>query len=328
MKLGLMGSIAVVTALMAAPALAEVKLKLAHATPETDLVHTFAQTFADEVNSRTNGEVTVIIYPNGQLGNDQQMLDGVRSGVIDAVVMGSSGVAGIVPEITAFDLPFQFGSRAEAYAALDGPAGNYVFDKMEAFGITGLALPENGFRHMTNARGPINGPKDLEGLRMRVNSSIVLRDTFEALDANPQPLDYAELYTALETGVVDAQDHPLNLLLTAKFYEHQPYLSLTRHAYSPLVSIMNSDSLSELTAEQQQSVMEAAKIATDGQRQIHTDREEEMVAELEGYGIEVTRQVNTKAFQAAVQSVLKKFEEQYGSEITKLIDEGKAQAVN
>lgn len=324
MRNPVLSALVLACSLATGPAFAEVNLCLAHATPETDLVHAYAQSLADEVAARTDGDVTVTIYPNGQLGGDQQMLDGVRAGVIDMVVMGSSGIVGIAPEVTAFDLPFMFANRTEAYAALDGKAGEAIFDKLEGFGLKGLSMPENGFRPVSNNRGPVETPSDLEGLRMRVNNSVVMQDMFDALNANPQPLDYAELYTALETGVVSAQDQPLNLLLGGKFYEHQPYVSLTRHSYSPLVSIMNLPKFQSLTPEQQAAVQDAAAAAADAQRTLHAEKEEEMIAELEGHGLTVTRKVDTPAFQEAVQPVWDKFRSAYGEDMLTLIEADKA----
>lgn len=309
-----------------AAAQAQTALRMAHATAETDLVHSFATHFKEELEARTNGEVTVTIFPNGQLGNDAQMLDGVRAGVIDVMVAGSSAAVGIVPEIQVFDLPFMFENSKAAYAALDGTAGAKIMEKLEAQGLKGLAMPESGWRQMTNSKHPIKGPADLDGLRMRVNSSVVLQNTFAALKANPQPLDFSELYTALETGVIDAQDQPLNLLLSGRFYEVQKYLSLTRHSYSPLLSSMNLAKFNSLTEEQQKAVMEAAKAAAATQRQEHADREEKMIAELEGHGVEVTREVDTAAFQAAVKPVWDNFRKSYGDEMIDLIEADKKDA--
>jgi len=200
-------------------AIAQTTLKLAHAAPESDLQQNMSLFFKKEVELRTNGEIKVNVFPQGQLGNDKQMIDGTRSGIVDISMVGLNNYSGIIPEAAAFELPFIFPTRVEAYKALDGKPGSEIFSKMEALNLKGLGYPENGYRNITNNRGPIKEPTDLSGLRMRVNDSKALNDMFNELKANPQQLPVAELYSALETGVVDAQDHPLGVTLSFKFYD-------------------------------------------------------------------------------------------------------------
>src|SRR5690606_8340845 len=160
---------------------------------------TMAVFFADELAKRSNGELTVQIFPNGQLGNDAQMIDGVRSGIIDISLVGLNNLTGLMPASGAFELPFMFPSRDIAYQVLDGAPGQTVAAEFEQHGMKALGFPENGFRNMTNNRGPIRVPDDVKGLQMRVNNSKALNDMFAALGAAPQQLPVAELYTALET---------------------------------------------------------------------------------------------------------------------------------
>lgn len=279
---------------------AEVTLKLAHAAPETDLQQDFSVFFQEQVAARTDGEVTVQIFPQGQLGNDAAMIDGTRSGIIDITMVGLNNFSGLMPESAAFTLPFMFPTRETAYSVLDGEVGQGVLAGFEAHGLKGLGFPENGYRNMTNNGGPIRTPADVAGLQMRVNNSKALNDMFAALGANPQQIPVAELYTALETGVVDSQDHPIGVTLSFKFYEVQKHLSMTQHAYSPLAVAMNLDTFNALTAEQQQVVLDVAAEAVDMQRELSIAKEEEMIAELESNGMEVNRDVDGAAFQAMV----------------------------
>lgn len=311
-SVGLASTLAIGVAWSAA---AETTLKLAHAAPDTDLQQDLSAFFQEQVAERTGGEVKVQIFPQGQLGNDQQMIDGARSGIIDLVMVGLNNYAGLMPEVAAFELPFMFTDRGTAYRVLDGEVGRGVLDKMEGIGLKGLGFPENGFRNMTNNRGPIVAPADVEGLQMRVNNSKALNDMFAALGANPQQLPVAELYTALETGVVDSQDHPIGVTLSFKFYEVQDYLSLTQHAYSPLALAMNLGAFSELTPEQQQVVVEVAGEAVAMQRELSIAKEDEMIAELEAAGMEVNRDVNTAAFQEAVKPAWDGFVAENGDEL-------------
>ncbi|KFF49217.1 C4-dicarboxylate ABC transporter substrate-binding protein [Gammaproteobacteria bacterium MFB021] len=313
-------------ALLSTTATAATTLRFAHPAPQSDLQQVLAEAFKKEVERESDGELQVQIFPNGQLGNDAQMIDGTRSGIIDITLSGLNNFTGLVPEAAAFTLPFMFPDHEAAYRALDGKPGQQVMAKLGEFGLEGLAFPENGFREMTNNRSPIREPKDLEGLRMRVNNSIALNDMFELLGANPQQIPVNELYTALETGVVDAQDHPLGIVVSFNFNEVQKYLSLTNHAYAALTLVMNKQRFDGLTPAQQQIVRKAAADATRMQREMNIQRSESMVRELEQKGMQVNRDVDTAAFQQAVKPVWDKFIEAHGEAMIDAIQQASGQA--
>lgn len=322
LSLRTLGLATAVTLFSATAGLAQTTLRFAHPVPETDPQHTMAVFFAEELSKRTNGEITVQIFPSGQLGNDQQMIDGVRSGIIDISLVGLNNLTGLTPEAGAVELPFMFPDRAAAYEALDGAPGQMIASQFETNGMKSLGFPENGYRNMTNNSGPIREPADVEGLQMRVNNSKALNDMFLALGAAPQQLPVAELYTALETGVVDSQDHPTAITLSFKFYEVQDYLSLTQHAYSALAFFMNLNKFNGLTPEQQTIVMETAAEAVAMQRELSTTKEEERIAELEAAGMEVNRDVDATAFQEATRSVWDNFIAENGDALIKAIEGG------
>lgn len=306
-------------ALAAFAAQAQTELKLAHAAPETDLQQTLALFFKEQVEARTNGSVTVTIFPQGQLGNDAAMIDGARSGIIDIAMSGLNNFTGLVPQAGALELPFMFPSRDTAYAALDGEIGQGISAEFTQHGLKVLGFPENGYRNMTNNRGPIRVPADLAGLNMRVNNSKALNDMFAALGANPLQLPVAELYTALETGVVDAQDHPIGIVLSFKFNEVQNYLSLTQHAYSALALVMNDARFNALTAEEQKVIAEVAAEAIAMQRKAVQEKETGMIEELKAAGMEVNTDVDAAAFQAAVKPVWDSFIAENGDAVVNAI---------
>lgn len=282
---------------------AQTELKFAHPTPETDLQHTMALFFKEQVEARSNGSLTVTIFPQGQLGNDAAMIDGTRSGIIDITMSGLNNFTGLVPQAGAFELPFIFPNRDVAYKVLDGEIGQGIAGEFTQHGLKVLGFPENGYRNMSNNRGPIRVPGDLAGLNMRVNNSKALNDMFSILGANPLQLPVAELYTALETGVVDAQDHPIGIVLSFKFNEVQKYLSLTQHAYSSLALVMNDAKFNGLTADEQKVILDVATEATAMQRKLAQEKEAGMIAELEAAGMEVNRDVDAAAFQGVVKPV-------------------------
>lgn len=290
-------------------------LKLAHAAPESDLQQDLSLFFKKEIEARSNGNIKVNIFPQGQLGSDKQMIDGTRSGIVDISMVGINNWSGLIPDAAAFELPYILSDRETAFAVLDGVPGQRVLKAMEKFGAKGLGYPENGFRNITNNKLPIKTPADLKGLRMRVNNAKALNDMFNIMGANPQQIPVAELYTALETGVVDAQDHPIGVTLSFKFYEVQKYLSLSQHAYSPLVIAMNLKNFNKLSADEQKLVETVAKEAIDMQRQLSVQKEEEMIAQLEKEGMKVNRDVDIKAFQEQAKPVWDTFIKENGDQM-------------
>jgi tripartite ATP-independent transporter DctP family solute receptor len=304
--------LATTLAFCSSAAMSAVTLKLAHAAPESDLQQDMSLFFKKEVEARTGGDVKVNIFPSGLLGNDAQMIDGSRSGILDISLVGLNNYSGLMPESAALTLPFMFPNRETAYKVLDGKVGQGVMADLAKFGLKGLGYPENGYRNMTNSRGPIKVPADVKGLQMRVNGSKALNDMFNNLGANPQQIPVAELYTALETGVVDAQDHPIGVTLSFKFYEVQKYLSMTQHAYSPLALAMNLEKFNSLSKEHQAVITSVAAEAVAMQRQLSIKKEDSMIADLEAQGMKVNRDVDGAAFQAAVKPVWAAFIKENG----------------
>lgn len=311
--------LAIIVSIGAATAVSAQTLKFAHPVPESDPQHAMAMFFAEELEKRTDGALTVQIFPNGQLGNDAQMIDGARSGIIDITLVGINNMTGLIPDAGAFSLPFMFPTRETAYKVLDGKVGDMVGAQFEQHGLKALGFPENGYRNMTNNRGPIRVPADVEGLQMRVNNSKALNDMFAALGAAPQQLPVAELYTALETGVVDSQDHPIAVTLSFKFFEVQKYLSMTRHAYSALAFFMNKAKFDSLSAELQETLLATAADAVTMQRELSIAKEEDMIAELKGHGMEVNTDTDGAAFQEKTKSVWTAFIEENGDTVVNAI---------
>lgn len=306
-------------AFAALSAQAQTDLKLAHAAPDTDLQQTLSLFFKEQVEARTNGTITVTIFPQGQLGNDGAMIDGARSGIIDIAMSGLNNFTGLVPTAGAFELPFIFPTRQVAYTILDGEIGQNIAGEFTQHGLKVLGFPENGYRNTSNNRGPIKVPADLAGLNMRVNNSKALNDMFAALGANPLQLPVAELYTALETGVVDAQDHPIGIVVSFKFDEVQKYLSLTQHAYSALALVMNDAKFNSLTPDEQTVIVEVAAEAVAMQRQAVQDKEAGMIEDLKAAGMEVNDDVDAAAFQASVKPVWDSFITENGDGVVNAI---------
>ena len=300
---------------------AEYNLKLAHEVAVESTQHLAATKFTELVKERTNGAVEIKVYSNSALGPGQQALNLMRGGSIDIIQSGSTTFNGLVGETAALEMPFVFENSEHAYRVLDGKVGQGLLDKLDPFGIKGLAFLENGWREVTNNRHPVNSAEDIKGLKIRTTPNPYHIQAFELLGANPVPLAYAELYSALETGAVDAQEHPLPILWAGKFYEVQDYLTLTNHAYSPLILAMNKPKFESLPPEYQTILVEAAREAADYQRDLNAKQVAEIIAGVKEEGVEVIEQIDTAPFRQIVAEPLRKaFADEYGMELLNAID--------
>lgn len=307
--------------LPAAALAAQFNLKLAHAVNSTDSQHAAAVKMAELVKERSKGEVVITVFPSSTLGTDSAMISGARGGTIDIVSSGTSNYNGIVPATAAFELPFVFRSAAHAYAVLDGPIGSGVLEQFSNQRLKGLAYWENGWRAFTNSKRPVRTPDDLKGLKIRSTPNPYHIQAFKLLDMNPSPLAIAELYSALETGAFDAQEHPINVTLSAKFYEVQKFLTLSNHIYSPLILVMNKAKFDAMPAEYQTIVVEAAREASRHQRTLNASNTSQWVDELRKHGVEVIEQVDMAPFQKIVsRPIAKSFEEKHGPALLQAIE--------
>lgn len=272
------------------------------------------------VDEGTNGDVKIKFYPDGTLGTSTAIVSGVRTGTIDMAIIGCVNLGGLAEGFLALDLPFIFKDKAHVYRSLDGKVGEALNAQLDKVGLVGLAYFENGFRNITNSRKPIKEPEDVKGLKIRVPQSNTLVATFEALGASPVPMAYGELYTAMETGAIESQDHPMPALFAGKFYEVQKYLSMTRHGYAAVAVVVNKRKFEKLSPEEQAVLRDAAQKAAEYQRDLNSKMENEMVAEMEKTGLQVNDDVNLDAFVEATKSVRDNFTKEHSDEIVKLIE--------
>lgn len=305
---------------------AETILRFGYETPQTDSQHVAAKKFAELLKERTKGEIALKLFPDSTLGNAQAMISGVRGGTIDMEMSGSNNFTGLVPRLNVLDIPFLFRDTAHAHAVLDGPVGEQLLKDLEAQGMKGLAYWENGWRDVTNSRAPVKTPADLKGLKIRTNSSPMNIEAFKLLGANPIPLPFAEVYTALETRTVDAQEHPINVTWSAKFYEVQKHLSLTHHSYSPLIVVMNKAKFDKLPAELQKTLVSSAREAGKYQRQLVADNQKNIIDGLRKAKIDVIEQIDQKPFRDVLGDKVRKMfsdKTEGGEALLKAIDETK-----
>jgi tripartite ATP-independent transporter DctP family solute receptor len=303
---------------MTGTARAAIDLKLGHEINEEDVFHKAALKFKELVEARTNGEVTVTVYPNAKLGNERNLLESLRMGTVDMGIITGGPVINFLPSFGVLDLPFLFSSPEQAYKVLDGPIGDGFFQEMEKLGWKGLAYGERGFRNLTNSKRPVESPDDIKGLKIRVMQNPIYIDSFTALGANAVPMAWTEALTALQQGTIDGQENPLNVIAAYNINESNKYLSITRHAYAPNVILMSMRTWNKLTPEQQKIASESALEAAKYNRDLDNSMEAEWLQSLKDKGMQVS-EPDLSLFRDAVKSVYEKYEQQFGKELIQSI---------
>jgi tripartite ATP-independent transporter DctP family solute receptor len=275
---------------------------------------------AEDLEKETEGRVVLRIFHSSQLGNEKDLIEGLTMGTIDGALVGGSSFQSLDPKFGIEELPYAFATNAQAYKAFDGKLGDLLFEILEKSGIVGLSWWENGFRHISNNRHPIEKPSDLEGIKIRVTPQKMRLDTFVALGASPMPIPFGELYSALQQGVVDAQENPLAIFVSNAFGEVQKHLSLTGHIWTSAVLCVNSDVWAKLSDEDKGVFRTLAAKWRDEERKMIRDADANLVEAIRGAGVDV-REVEKGAFREAVQSVWRSFEPEFGADLMQLIRE-------
>jgi tripartite ATP-independent transporter DctP family solute receptor len=241
--------------------------------------------FAELVATKSGGKLQVKEFPANQLGTEQQQTSALQGGVQEMQAPATTSLVGIVKDYGVIDFPFTVSTHAQAFALLDGPLGKALFEKLPEKGLIGLAYWDLGFRNVTNSKRPITRPEDLDGLKLRVIPNPVFLDTFKAFKANPVPMSFSELYTALETKTVDGQENPYAVILSNKFYEVQKYVSGTNHVYGTNIILMSKKFWDKLSPAEQKILQDAAIEARDYQRGVSQAAADKAVGELTSKGM-------------------------------------------
>jgi TRAP-type transport system periplasmic protein len=223
--------------------------------------------FAEIVTAKSGGKIKVNLFPGGVLGSDQANVSAVQGGTLEMVVLNTGILSSVAKELAIFDFPFLFANAREADALVDGPVGKKLHAKLEDKGIVGLSYWELGFRSITNSKRPITKVEDLAGLKLRVIPNPINVDWVKALDANPTPLPFPEVYAALEQKAIDGQENPLTVININKFYEVQKYVTLTNHQYNPQSVIISKKFWDTLNGAEKKLLDDAADSAAAYQRE-------------------------------------------------------------
>ncbi|MCE7029608.1 TRAP transporter substrate-binding protein [Jiella avicenniae] len=312
---------AAVVALTASAAQAEgPTLKLGHVGDPGSLYEATAGKFAECVNA--TGKATVENYGSSQLGSDEEMLQKLKLGQISFSIP-SSIMSSVSPTFGVFEMPYLIKSRDHMKKVRDDMRSTFV-DAADAKGYHILGFWENGFRNITNNVRPITVPADLDGIKLRTPKGTWRVKMFQSYGANPTPMSFSEVFTALKTGVIDGQENPLAQIYSGKFQEVQKYLSMTGHVYSPAYLATSTRNWESWDEEVQTAVQDCATQASDFAYETSAQMDDDLIEKIKEAGVEVN-EADKDAFIQASKSIY----EQFGQEVEggqKLIDDIQALA--
>lgn len=294
--------------------------KAGHSLTEDHPYNQALKKMAENVEKRTNGKVKIEVYPLSQLGAERELTEALTLGTADMSITSTAPVTNFYQKLGVLDLPFLFENREDAYNVLDGSIGQQLLKDLENANLIGLAWAENGFRHITNGKKEIKTPADVAGLKIRTQENQIHLAAFEALGAKPTPMAWTEALTALQQGVVDAQENPAIVADTYKLYDSkQTYLSLTGHVYSAALILFSKPVWDGLPEDVKQVLAEEAKKAGQYERELMIKMEEEALKNLKAKGVVITEDVDKQAFRDAMKSTYEQFAGQFGKDLVEQI---------
>jgi tripartite ATP-independent transporter DctP family solute receptor len=264
------------------------------------------------------------LHPGGALGSDQATVSAIQGGTIEMASMNSGIFSSLAKEFAIYDFPFMFANFKEADAVVDGPFGKKLHSKLEEKGVIGLTYFELGFRSMTNSKRPLNTVADFAGLKIRVIPNPVNVAWVKALDANPTPLPFPEVYAALETKAIDGQENPATVINANKFFEVQKFMTITNHQYNPQSVVFSKKVWDTLSAGEQKIIRDAAVDATTAQRKAARDQVAGAIDNLKKNGMAVNElsPAELTKMSAKMTPVITQFAANVGAEtVTELLAE-------
>lgn len=285
-----------------------VVLRLAENQPDSNPVAVAMNKFAELVDEKSDGAVKIEVYTNGQLGEESENIEQVQAGALEMARVNSVPVAQIVPDLGAFTLPYIFLDQEHKYNVLDGEIGQEVSDKFEEHDLVSLGYLEAGTRNFYTTDTAIKSVEDMKGLKLRVQPSDISIKMVELLGAVPTPMDYGEVFTSLQTGVIDGAENDFVSYYTSGHYEAAKHFTLDGHLSPPALIIMNKGVWDDLSEDQQQVIQEAADEAIEFEREEMNKSQDEFREEVEAAGTEIY-EVDIAEFQEAIQPIYEELPE-------------------
>ena len=290
------------------PAEAKTVIKVAHHLPPTENRNLALDEFAKLVAQKTNGEVEVQVFPGGSLGNERDNLEGVRMGSVQMSLANPATIVNFEPLIGVLDLPFLFTDITHVHKVLDGPIGQQMIDAMKKkTGVVVLAWFDTIFRDVLTVR-PVNGLDDFKGLKIRVPESPVYSRIFRLLGANPTPMPWGEIYTGLQTKVVEGMESAPDSIYNTKLHEVAKFLCPTRHIYNCTMLIVNGKYYDGLPAGTKKAIAESAAEAGRWLTDVTIKAEKDYFDKLKAAGVTITAP-DMAPIRAAVQPIYTEYGE-------------------
>ena len=304
MKLRITLATAVVAAFSGA-ALAQTEIKFGHVGEPGSLFAASAEEFAKRANAKLGGKAKVQVYGSSQLGGDKELLQKLKLGTVD-LALPSTVMTSEADLFGVFEMPYLVKDREHMKRIEKDVFWKSLAPAAEAKGLKVIAVWENGYRHITNSKRPINSPADLQGIKLRVPEGKWRVKMFQAYGANPSPMKFSEVFTALQTGVMDGQENPFTQIYSAKFQEVQKFLSLTGHVYTPAYVTTGTRKWNSLPADVRKTLEDVAKETQSFVYAKAAKDDEELLGKIKSAGVQVNSP-NKDAFIAASKPVYEEF---------------------
>ena len=288
------------------------EVKLGYALAVNSHYGAAAQAWADSVEKTTSGAFKFKQFPSSALGGERELIEGLQLGTVEAVIVSTGALSNFVPDVGVVDIPFLFRDTQHARTVLDGAFGQDLLGKFHKRGLIALAWGEQGFRHLTNNKHPVQKIEDLKGLKIRVTENPVHITAFKTLGASPTPMSWPEVIGALQQGTIDGQENPISVLSSAKLWQVQKHLTLTAHVYAPVALIVSPGFWNGLTDAQKATFTQGAKVGALASRAFVDAVEKKGVEEAKSHGMQVVTQVDQAAFRTALEPAYKQYATKFG----------------
>ena len=296
--------------LFTAPAwAADVTLKLGHATFEAHPVHDTAVRFKEAVERISKGSIEIEIYPSRQLGDVKELMEGVQFGTVDLTVNSTSALGALAPSTDAFQLPFLITSYEHFAQLALSPETKAIASELEQHGMVALGLYDGGMRHFLSVKTPVEKMEDFQGLKTRVAPNRLFLDIWKSVGTNPTPMNYGEVYSALETGTLDAVEINLTSIESEKYFEVGKNITLTGHYFWPSFLLVNKTTLDSLSPEQQAAMRQAAEEIVEPQVMAVAALDKKLTEDFKARGLNIIQP--SAEFIAALQASVKPVVEEY-----------------
>jgi len=296
---------AALAAAFAGNALAQTEIKFGHVGEPGSLFAASAEEFAKRANAKLAGKAKVVVYGSSQLGGDKELLQKLKLGTVE-IALPSTVMSSEADLFGVFEMPYLVKDRKHMKRIEDGVFWKSLAPAAEAKGLKVIAVWENGYRHITNSRRPINTPADLQGIKLRVPEGKWRVKMFQAYGANPSPMKFSEVFTALQTGVMDGQENPFTQIYSAKFQEVQKFISLTGHVYTPAYATVGAKKWAGLPADVRGTLEAVAKETQAFVYEKAAKDDEELLGKIKAAGVQVNTP-NKDSFIAASKPVYEEF---------------------